>query len=381
MKKSLIPALLLILPLWFTRCSEVKPEQITARKEPSVQYVLNTEYIFNRDSITVAKARATAVQKAESRKYFMTGLDLLANKGEASSSVEYFREAICFYPDEKNYQHLFSAYLKSGNLVLADSTNRIMYQWLDESESALNNALMAAVIRDTSDCMENLEYVIMNGFAFKERITEEKLFDFIKDSPAFQALMISGFGDDEKMRKNLFVAFLKDIPNISIPFEMPVDSTRSFNFDSYINYDYASFIPGMEDTRFARDVTNEYMFVGKFKCEGGYAVIYKSYEMIADTLNPVMVNLITYDSLGKVAGQQLIGCYCSPLESKGFKIYEDLSFDVRTYKSNWRTDPLENGYAGNEVMSREQTEYKTFKITREREVKETEIKAEVVSSQ
>lgn len=361
----------------FSQCSGGKPETVTQKNKIEIPYSLKPENIYRADSIAEALKNATALQKAESRRLFMTGLDLMANKNDASASIEYFKEAVYFYPDEKNYLHLFKAYLKNSNLNLADSINAtLLANKMEYPEYSFNQALIYAATKDTAACLELLSQATMSGFAFKDRITEEKLFDFMKENQSFQSFLVSNFGNDEKIRKTLFKAFLKNIPPLDLPFEMISDSAAAFSFDKYINYDFALFIPGMEDTRFSRDVSNEYMYVGKFKCEEGQALIYKSYQMIADTLNPVSVNLIVYDTLGNVVGEKEIGCFCSPLESKGFKIWQDLSFEVSTFKSTWAFDPLEKGYAGNKVLSKEQSAHNTYKISKDNQVKETHIQAQ-----
>jgi len=359
-------------------CSGGKPETVTVEKKVVIAYALQPRNIYWPDTVDAALKRATEIQKAESRRFFMTGLDLLANKNDAASSIEYFKEAICFYPDAKNYQHLFKAYLKNNELTQADSVNNFLYQRIDEGEVTFNFALVAAARKNEDACVGLLDEAVRQGFTFKERITEEKLFDFLKNNQSFQAMLVSRFSDESALKKNLFTTFMAGIPDLALPYAMPADSSQSFNFDHYINYDFALFIPGMEDSRFSRDVSNEYMYVGSFNCEAGKAFIYKSYRMIADTLNPVSVNLVVYDSLGTIVSQQEIGCFCSPLESKGFKIWQDFSFEVSTYKTTWQFDPLEKGYAGNKIVSKEQSAHNTYKITKENLVKETAIQTEVV---
>ncbi len=355
-----------IVVLLFLACSNEKPGKAVSRKKGTkLTYALAPANIYISDSIVRSMETANALQKAESRKLFMSGLDLLANKSNALASIEYFKEAIFYYPDEKNYSYLFQAYIQSQQPALADSINRTLFGRIDYPENSYNSALIAAVRKDTSAAIDNLNEAIMQGFVFKDRITNEKLFDFLKDKRSFQSTLLTISGDDEKLRKLLFTAFLKGIPEITLPFEMPVDSSKSFSFDKYIDYDFALFIPGMQDGRFSRDVSNEYQYVGKFKTQNGMGFIYKSFQMIADTLNPVQTNIVLYDSLGKIISNREIGCYCSPIESKGFLINKDLSLDIKTYKIKWEFDPLEKGYAGNKIISTDQTEILRYAITKE----------------
>jgi hypothetical protein len=197
--------------------------------------------------------------------------------------------------------------------------------------------------------MESLGAAMMDGFVFKERIVNEKLFAFLDNHLAFQSFVAANFGSDEKLNKILFKSFVKYYPDLTLPYEMTYDSVANFNYDRYIDYNYSTLIPGMNDGRFSRDVTNEYMYVGKIKLEAGYAFIYKSFMAIADTLNPVKTYVLTYDTIGNMIANEMIGCFCSPTESKTFSIDKDLSIKTTNYKTNWEFDPLDKGYAGNKI--------------------------------
>lgn len=362
-------------------CSNEKPGKATLNKiDKKLAYVLAPDSIYRNSSINSALNVATPAQKAESRKFFMEGLDLYANKNNYAASIEFFKEAVLYYPDEKNYSHLFNAYIQSGQTALADSVNNVLAERIDYTESMYNRALILALMKDTVACVSELHAAMSEGFAFKDRIVNEKLFDFLKENASYQSLIVTYFGNDEKMKKALFNSFVKSFPDISLPYEMNVDSVKSFSFDKYINYDYAMFIPGMDDGRFSRDVSREYMMVGKLKTDNGYAVIYKSYEMIADTLNPVTTGIITYDSLGTIVGNETIACFCSPLESRSFIIAIDKSISVTNYKSKWENDPLEKGYAGNKIISTEVTSRQKYIITKENDLKEETLSDDVVSS-
>ncbi|MCE3228370.1 MAG: hypothetical protein K0S32_2921 [Bacteroidetes bacterium] len=365
----------------FTDCSNDEPKKLKTKKGVKLKYALNPDSIYRQGSITKALAVATPAQKNESRKLFMNGLDLLVNKNNAKASVEFFKEAIYYYPDEKSYSHLFDAYLRNNELALADSTNASLVGRIEYSETSFNSALISAAKQDEGMVISNLESAIMEGFAFKDRVVNEKLFEFMKDNQSFQSLLISNFGDDKLIRMKLYTAFLKSFPDLELPFEVTNDSVRSFNYDKYINYDFAMFVPGMENGRFSRDVSNEYIYVGKFKTERGMALVYKSMEMMGDTLNPIATNVVIYDSVGTIVSNETIACYCSPLESKACMINKDHSIDVKVYTTKWEMDPLEKGYAGNKIVGVEEKEKLKFVVNKENKLEEVSKKEAVASSQ
>jgi hypothetical protein len=346
--------------LFFVSCSG---EKTTTQNKPDkphkVAYSIEIENIFDTTAIKMAEAKATREQKAESRKLFLQGLDLLANKNKAAESVEFFKESICYYPDGKNYLHLFKAYVYSSDTDHAEKVNELITtlapQWnLEYYEIDFNAALIAAVKKDTNVCIMSLSDGLMNGFIFKDRITMEPLFKFMENNLRFQSFVAANFGSDEKLNYLLYKAFVNYYPDVELPLGITADSARSFNYDHYIDYNFATLIPGMNEGAFSRDVTNEYMYVGKFKLESGYAFVYKSFMAIADTLNPVKTFVVTYDTTGKMIENEMIGCYCSPTESKGFVINKDLSININNYVSTWEFDPLEKGYAGNKITGTEE---------------------------
>jgi hypothetical protein len=355
--------LILSLSLFIVSCSSDKPQQvqlIQGKKNLNIPHALDSVAMFDTTAINLALTKADRHQKTESRKLFLQGLDLLANKNKPSESIALFKESILYYPDEKNYLHLFKAYVNSGDTTNASAINEFIEtqapKWgLEYYEIDFNYALIAAVKKDTNICMMTLTDALMNGFVFRERITEEPLFKFMENHVRFQSFVASNFGNDEKLNRMLFKAFIEYFPDLELPYAVSADSARVFNYDRYIDYNYALFIPEMEVGEFSRDVTNEYMYVGKTKLENGYAFVYKSFLAIADTLNPVKTYIVTYDTAGTRVSSEMIGCFCSPTESKGFVINKDLSINVSHYISNWETDPLENGYANNKITSVEES--------------------------
>jgi hypothetical protein len=318
----------------------------------TIPFSLLKEFIYNEGAIKKAIESASNTQKAESRKLFLKGLDLLINKQQAAASIEFFETSILFYPDAKNYYYLTLAYIKNNNADLADSSNTVLYQLSYEPyyESVFNSALISALKKDTSMTLALLDESIMMGFLNKEKIENEPLFNFVREIPNFQSLMVSTFNDEGKLRQKLFNSFVNYFPELKLPYEVTIDSTHVFNFNQYINYDYAPFIPGMDEGRFSRDVTNEYQFVGKLKMEFGYAFIYKSFLAIADTLNPVKTFIATYDTLGNMIQNEMISCYCSPLTRVSLLTENEYVFNTIEYIIQWEMDPLEKGYAGNKII-------------------------------
>lgn len=341
-------------------CTGEKPAaQALTSDQKTIPHTLNESQLYDTTAILAALIKADRHQKSESRRSFLKGLDLLANKNKPQESIALFKEAIYYYPDEKSFMHLFRAYVSSGDTANARHTNDLLYNMIqnwhtDYYEIDFNNALIDAARKDTAMAVSNISLAIMDGFIFKERITDEPLFKFMENHISYQSLIASNFGSDEKLNRLLFKAFVKYYPDLELPYTMSLDSARAFNYDKYIDYNFSTMIPGMNDGRFSRDVTNEYMYVGKFKIQSGFAFVYKSYLALADTLNPVKTYIVTYDSTGHQLANDMVACFCSPTESSSLLINKDQSMNVVNYEIRWESDPLEKGYAGNKVLSTEE---------------------------
>lgn len=353
-------------------CTGGKESINDVKENPLVSKRLSEEGIYLKDSAEFAINAASDLQKNESRKLFLRAMDLLNNKQNPSESVVLFKDALRYYPENRIYFYLTKAFIMLNDVVNSRKTNDMAYSlgYNDEYEVMFNDALISALNKDTMNCIYSLEEAIRFGFLNKTKITEEKHFDFLRDHPSYISLIVNNFGDEEKLKARLFKNYIKSIPEMQTPFELAIDSVSVRGNDTYINYDYAVFVPGMEDGRFSRDVTNEYLYVGKLNLENqGYAVIYKTYFAIADTLNPVRIYVQTYDSLGKTIDNEMIGCYCSPTNSQSFKILSDNTIEIIGYTYKWKDDPLEKGYAGNQIISFDIAKPEKIQITGDGSIK------------
>lgn len=367
---SLFIAICLITVLTF--CKGEKEAVTEIIRNPAIAKCLSEGAVFNKDSAQHFKEWATDIQKAEARKYFLRALDLLVNKNRANESIKLFKEAIMYFPDDKTYFFLAEAYINISapdNALQANSLSMLL-GYDSYHDIIFNEALIYAINKDTSNCISTLDEAIYSGFLNKDKIVKEKKFDFIREDSRYISLIVNTFNDDDKLRALLFKRFMNSMPDIDLPYALLIDSVANRDYEHYINYDYAVFVPGMEDGRFSRDVTNEYLYAGKLKLENNhFALIYKSVLAIADTLNPVKTFVITYDSVGTVIDNEMIGCFCSPTTSQSFIISQENSIEVTEYTYKWKLDPLEKGYAGNQIESFEMANPAKIKLQQDGVIK------------
>lgn len=316
-----------------------------------VNQLLDERFIFNSDSIYKAFDRATNDQKTKSRQLFLKGLDFYVNQHNAAESAKLFRESILYFPDYATYTYLGNAYVDMGDSLRADSA--LEDHEMPDADRLYASARLAALKKDTSMAISLLTEAFGNGFIGKKKLEEDKIFDFLRASRGFTALVVTYLKDDDKLREILFKSFLASAPELTLPYSFTEDSialAQTGNIaPQYIDYDFAGFIPGMEDGRFSRDVSNSYYMVGKVKLDNGmYAVMHRVIMMIVDTLAPVEVKLLVYDSTGAVVDERSFAKYTLPETLITGSIDENRVITIRESKMKWKSNPLENGYAGNE---------------------------------
>ncbi len=322
-----------------------------------VDKLLPEQYIFKGDSVFAYLERYTKDQATKSKQLFMQGLDLYINQQKAAEAAKVFRESILYYPDTKTYVYLANAYVDMGDTLRADSALTVFPE--PSSDFMYAAARLEAVKKDTARAIEYLGEALGYGFTNKKRLESDKVFDYLRGTRGFTALIVTYLENDERLKAVLFRSFLASAPDLALPFTLPKDSICETNMELMyqkpsINYDFAPFIAGMEDSRFSRDVSNDYFMVGKFKTvDNFWAVIYKSVTVIVDTLPPVDVKMAVFDSLGNLLDEQTFAYFSIPATLTIGAIDEQKVITIKEYAMKWKSDPMETGYAGNEYLGEE----------------------------
>jgi len=364
MKKILflVPAFVLLFS-----CTSEKSNSAGARfLTPKVVDKLLTEtYIFNYDSAYKAMERVSKDQTTKGRQLFMQGLDQYINQKNAVAAIKLFRESVLYYPDLKTYNYLANAYIDIQDTLRADSS--IMFDGMGDYETDYTYARLNALKKDTASAISFLGNAFAEGFSNKKRFENDKIFDYLRGQRGFVSLIVAYLKNDEKLRETLFRSFLATAPEIKLPFSLQRDSICYTGMETNsINYDFAAFVSGMEDSRFSRDVSNEYFMVGKIKFnQGHYAVVYKSVMIIADTLPPVDVKMAIFDSLGNLLDEKLFAQYQLPGTLLTGMVDTDNTIRIMEHTMKWKFDPLEEGYSENEYLGEDLVSENKFMISPE----------------
>ncbi|HWY37775.1 MAG TPA: hypothetical protein VNY73_04405 [Bacteroidia bacterium] len=349
-------------------CGGEKKQIQQVLHEKKVDKLFTEAYMFSYDSIDAALKRISKDQVTKGKQLFMRGLDLYVNQKKISESIRLFRESILYFPDSKTYNYLANAYVDLGDTITSDSALIFNYGPQDY-ETSYVSARISALKKDTSRAIETLRYAFQSGFTNKKRLENDKCFDAIRGTRGFVSMLVEYVNDEKKLKEILYKSFLASFTETKFPFEMLKDSLRISNLgtvghNSFINYDFSPFIPGMEDSRFSRDVSNVYIAVSKFKVNDNIsAVLYKSVMAIVDTLPPTQIKIALFDSLGTLTEEKTFAEFTLPYTLTTGLLEDNGTITTREHKITWKNEPTDEGYAGNEWMGEELQRETKYKIS------------------
>lgn len=365
--KSILSAICLSVLLISCNSEKKQTQQTTTQKEVSI--LLPEKYIFRYDSVYNLQGKATQDQMTRGKQLFMQGLDLYVNQKKTADAIPLFRQSLQYFPDEKTYNFLANAYVDLGDTLHADSAvNAFNPGPSDNFETSYIIARIEALKNDTNQSISSLAEAFSTGFINKKRLENDKCFDKYRNLQAFQALMVQYLKDDDALKAKLFQSFLASAPKINFPYEMLKDSIcladyETLNKKGFISYDFAPFVSGMEDGRFARMVSNEYVMVAKFNVNTNVdAVLYKTIMVITDTLPATETKIVTYNSTGTIIEEKTFSQFLLPTTLTTGAIDSIGVISVKEYSIKWKTQPTEDGYRGNQWLGEDFVSEAKYKI-------------------
>jgi tetratricopeptide (TPR) repeat protein len=337
-------------------------------------YLLSKDALYNKDSINNALDEATTDNEWRGKKIFLQALDKFKNKKQVNGSIALFRESLMIFPNAIGYYELGNALLTAGIYDEAEkcfnSADHLHY-----SPSYMTTYKQACLLIKKGNVQEGFNYLesaIEGGYTDREEFMTDPNLAAIRNTDEYNLFLANNFEEDkDKRMMAMFDIYLKNFPDVGLPYEIDETHAADFDNDKSISYYYTDYIDGMEDGRFSRDVTNEYSYVAKlYKNEKFTALLYSSLEAMADTLAPVTTLLVTYDSLGKPVDKLVFACQCSPEQVRAGVFNEDKTIQVKEFKRNWQFDPRAKGYQGNSITGYDLQGIKTYTLTDDGHIKE-----------
>lgn len=354
MRTKLFPlsiAVFAIALLIFIGCNSRKSTQ---NAEPGVTQMLAMQDIYDWPKVQEIIAFLSDKSLGEGKKMFLEGMDEYRNKKNPAKGIELFKQSLLRYPNAKTYYELGNALMDVKQYEESIYSYR-MSQNMEYEPSynvEYNIACAYAMMGEEESAFEYLEYALESGYLNKDNLLNDEDLASIRDKTQFKSLIVEHFSDDFDMRTALFRLFAESFPARPLPYAIVFDSVTSYNYDNSVSYDFAMFLPGMMDGKYSREVSKEFLYVGRFDSLSPYLTIaYSTVEAISDTLPEIQTKLATYDTTGTQLDEIMFSCYCSPTELRDGKIEADNTITVRQIERKWKYNPIDKGYEDNEITS------------------------------
>ena len=337
----------------------VKVQKMTAfelyNKELAYDVIFDSEEM-NMDSL-----------KNKSGQAFLKGVEAFKNKKNTKQAIEFFKSSILIFPQSKTYYELGNAlmdlkqepylteaiqayevaeYLNFHPLSKIYYKSAIAHFMLSNSRNLRDDERQSYYYQSLS-MLRNAFY---NGFSDTSMISSDSRISKIVNTADYRSLLTNITAEKLKENNNsLFGLYIKSFPQRSLPFEIPVDKVGMADYTESISYDFAEFIPEMENTTFGREVSHDYFYVAKIADEQAYkAVVYSSISFFGEKMQPVTTNLVTYNKEGKIISRKMLACQCSAEKIKTGKIEKGL-ITIEDYKRIWESPIDEVPFEKNSV--------------------------------
>lgn len=125
------------------------------------------------------------------------------------------------------------------------------------------------------------------------------------------------------------------------------------DYKQSISYDFVSFIPEMQNSNFGRDVSHDFIYVGRLAQTPAYtAVLYTSMSYYGEYMQPVHTKLVTYDNAGTIISGIILAGQLSAEKVKSGRIDHDKIY-ITDYKRIWHQPIDKVAFEENTVLKYE----------------------------
>ncbi len=315
--------------------------------------VLSDKNIYTIDSVKAALRISGVAGALQAKKIFLRAVDLCQNQKNAAASIELFRKSIRIWPDAKSYYELGNALIDAKDYKQSLDAYSIAsaLQYAPGYMCSYNKACAFSLLKDTATAVEWLENAVKEGYSDKKELLDDPDLNSIRGTDKYREILLNRFTGKLSTEQLQFLSFLLTFPEMDDTLNMTKEHVADYSLEKNLSYDFADYIPGMEDSRFSRSVSNEYQVVGKKQLKNGIMLVaYSNIEVMGDTLPPVTTYLQTYDSTGKQIDNHVLACFCDPTKIVEGTLEPNQVITMTEYKQVWKFDPINEGYANNSVV-------------------------------
>lgn len=347
--KSFFIACVVLLSGILNSCSRPTKEYIVKVKLSKLTVHDMYDYNLVKDVIFDAEELNIDSIKNKSREQFLLGIDQYKNKKDPAGAILLFKQSILTFPDAKTYYEL-------GNALMEFKTNEASLEEaikaFDVAEALKIKPLYSVYYKEACaynmlgnlkgneqwETINNLRRAFNEGFQDTLAIEKDVRLNSIINTSSYKSLLRELRAQANKGDKNgLFELYKAAFPVHINSFEITLDDVTQYRGKESISYDFATFVPEMQNTDFGREVSNDFFYVAMVQQTPAYtAVIYSSVSFWGegDDMMPSLTSLVTYDTKGTIIDRKLIACQCSVEKVKIAKVTDNKIY-VEDFKRVW----------------------------------------------
>lgn len=278
---------------------------------------------------------------------FLQGVDLFKNKRNPGAAVVKFKSSILTFPDAKTYYELGCALAAGG------FSEAVREEAIDAFEVALHlHFEPIANVHYKIACVKYQNYLrdpekwsmwyVINPLedSFKAgrfdtvAVAHDPMLKGITEQPMYKSLVLQMVAQN-RHGSGLFDLYKQAFTNNLESFTLTPEKVEMADFKQSINYDFAKFVPEMENTSFDREVSNDFYFVGSVKQTDLYhAFLYTSVAFSGEEMQPTQTYLVVYDNEGEIISKKMVGCQCTAEKIKTFSLDKG-TIKITDMKRNW----------------------------------------------
>ncbi len=264
--------------------------------------------------------------KQKSRIEFLKGIDLYKNKKTLYAAVRAFKNSILIFPESKTYYEMANALLDmqtkasiEESIKAYELAERIQFQptsVLHYKLACANNLLNKFEPNKNvvNSVIGELSQAFMNGFNDTILLKNDARLKGITNTPQYHEMLVNIKARQSAGGGNaLFEVFKNAFPVQNNKLVIDKENIEMESYNQSISYDFAKFIPEMQNTSFGRDVSHDYFYVAKVKETENYtALVYASVSFWGQSMQPVTTTLAVYNNQsGQIISRKSIACQCS----------------------------------------------------------------------
>lgn len=344
---------------------------------------LSTEEIYSMSAV-LNFAKTEFIDKSESQKLFLRGVDFYKNQSNLDSAGILFEQAVVKAPTAQLYFELGCLNRDRNELEKAITSFEIAEQLgYEPFNKVLYNLSSIYSIKDNTEMAgKYLTYAIQAGFNDMDKMEKDTSLRNLRDNYEYQKAKETGLRGVSDPRKMQWINFKKQFPKLSFPIKPKniLDDVEMEDFE-FISYDFERFVSEMRDEKFSREVSKGFYHCATvFENENCIGLLYMVREEFMGSAYPVGYRLATFTTEGKLIDKMTVSGIYDNKEMREVQFAKSGTFDVLIKGITFEKDIEEHGFYDNAVTIGETLTESQYKIEKDGEInlvetKETELES------